>query len=122
VGLYKLTHSARKRLVSNLENRKCDGLEREKSPHTIVVYILVSKFASVQMQLVPLHDGLNEKVQKLHRDLEEQIHTNTQLLAENSQKQVELKVGLYKLNPVRRRRRRRGRRRRRLYKLNALSP
>ena len=36
---------------------------------------------------------MNEKVQKLHRDLEEQIHTNTQLLAENSQKQVELKVG-----------------------------
>ena len=32
------------------------------------------------------------KVQKLHHDLEEQIHTNTQLLAENSQKQVELKV------------------------------
>mmetsp|Transcript_826 Transcript_826/g.1952 ORF Transcript_826/g.1952 Transcript_826/m.1952 type:complete len:874 (+) Transcript_826:61-2682(+) len=38
------------------------------------------------------YNGLNEKVQKLHRDLEEQIHTNTQLLAENSQKQVELKV------------------------------
>ncbi|GAX75026.1 hypothetical protein CEUSTIGMA_g2472.t1 [Chlamydomonas eustigma] len=35
---------------------------------------------------------LNEKVQKLHHDLEEQIHTNTQLLAENSQRQVELKV------------------------------
>lgn len=35
---------------------------------------------------------LNEKVQKLHRDLEEQIHTNTQLLAENSQKQMELKM------------------------------
>ena len=34
---------------------------------------------------------LNEKVQKLHHDLEEQIHTNTQLLAENSQKVVELK-------------------------------
>jgi chromosome segregation ATPase len=38
------------------------------------------------------YNNLNEKVQKLHRDLEEQIHTNTQLLAENSQKQVELKV------------------------------
>ena len=38
------------------------------------------------------YNHLNEKVQKLHRDLEEQIHTNTQLLAENSQKQVELKV------------------------------
>ena len=34
---------------------------------------------------------LNEKVQKLHHDLEDQIHTNTQLLAENSQKAVELK-------------------------------
>ena len=34
---------------------------------------------------------LNEKVQKLHHDLEDQIHTNTQLLAENSQKVVELK-------------------------------
>eukprot|EP00955_Chlamydomonas_euryale_P009494 101406-Chlamydomonas_euryale.AAC.4 len=38
------------------------------------------------------YNQLNEKVQKLHHDLEEQIHTNTQLLAENSQKQVELKV------------------------------
>ena len=34
---------------------------------------------------------LNEKVQKLHHDLEDQIHTNTQLLAENSQKALELK-------------------------------
>lgn len=34
------------------------------------------------------YNQLNEKVQKLHHDLEEQIHTNTQLLAENSQKQV----------------------------------
>lgn len=37
------------------------------------------------------YNHLNEKVLKLHHDLEEQIHTNTQLLAENSQKQVELK-------------------------------
>jgi predicted nuclease with TOPRIM domain len=32
------------------------------------------------------------QVTKLHQDLEEQIHSNTQLLAENSQKQVELKL------------------------------
>jgi predicted nuclease with TOPRIM domain len=32
------------------------------------------------------------QVTKLHGDLEEQIHNNTQLLAENSQKQVELKL------------------------------
>ena len=32
------------------------------------------------------------QVIKLHSDLEEQIHANTQLLAENSQKQVELKI------------------------------
>ncbi|GFH17729.1 uncharacterized protein HaLaN_14421 [Haematococcus lacustris] len=38
------------------------------------------------------YNQLNEKVQKLHHDLEEQIHTNTQLLADNSQKQVELRV------------------------------
>ena len=36
-------------------------------------------------------NALNEKVAKLHRDLGEQIHTNTQLLAENSQKQGELR-------------------------------
>uniref|UniRef100_A0A061SN17 Flagellar associated protein n=1 Tax=Tetraselmis sp. GSL018 TaxID=582737 RepID=A0A061SN17_9CHLO len=35
---------------------------------------------------------LSEKSQKLHHDLEEQMHSNTQLLAENSQRQVELKV------------------------------
>ncbi|KAI5082160.1 hypothetical protein GOP47_0001903 [Adiantum capillus-veneris] len=37
-------------------------------------------------------DAVNQKVTKLHSDLEEQIHANTQLLAENSQKQVELKI------------------------------
>mmetsp|Transcript_12291 Transcript_12291/g.30037 ORF Transcript_12291/g.30037 Transcript_12291/m.30037 type:complete len:870 (-) Transcript_12291:348-2957(-) len=49
-----------------------------------------AKFASEKVQKE--YNQLNEKVQKLHHDLEEQIHTNTQLLAENSQKQVELKV------------------------------
>ncbi len=39
------------------------------------------------------YNQLNEKVQKLHHDLEEQIHTNTQLLADNSQKQVRLDSG-----------------------------
>ncbi|KAJ7531789.1 hypothetical protein O6H91_14G058500 [Diphasiastrum complanatum] len=37
-------------------------------------------------------DAVNQKVTKLHSDLEEQIHANTQLLAENSQKQVEVKI------------------------------
>lgn len=41
------------------------------------------------------YNQLNEKVQKLHHDLEEQIHTNTQLLAENSQKQVGLHASMY---------------------------
>ncbi|KAF5837043.1 hypothetical protein DUNSADRAFT_4923 [Dunaliella salina] len=49
-----------------------------------------AKFSSEKVQKE--FNQLNEKVQKLHHDLEEQIHTNTQLLAENSQKQVELKV------------------------------
>jgi len=34
------------------------------------------------------YNQLSDKVVKLHHDLEEQIHTNTQLLADNSQKQV----------------------------------
>ncbi|CAG9466383.1 unnamed protein product [Pedinophyceae sp. YPF-701] len=38
------------------------------------------------------YNALSEKVQKLHHDLDEQIHQNTQLLAENSQRQVELKL------------------------------
>lgn len=33
----------------------------------------------------------NLQVSKLHHDLEEAIHTNTQLLAESSAKQVELR-------------------------------
>jgi len=45
-----------------------------------------AKFSSEKVQKE--FNQLNEKVQKLHHDLEEQIHTNTQLLAENSQKQV----------------------------------
>ncbi|PNH05361.1 hypothetical protein TSOC_008387 [Tetrabaena socialis] len=49
-----------------------------------------SKLATEKVQKE--YNLLNEKMQKLHHDLEEQIHTNTQLLAENSAKQVELKV------------------------------
>eukprot|EP01018_Ginkgo_biloba_P005612 Gb_23651 [translate_table: standard] len=37
-------------------------------------------------------DMVNQKVTELHSDLEEQIFANTQLLAENSQKQMELKI------------------------------
>lgn len=43
---------------------------------------------------------LSEKSQKLHHDLEEQIHNNTQLLAENSQRQVELKVKDDEINQI----------------------
>lgn len=46
------------------------------------------------------YNQLNEKVQKLHHDLEDQIHTNTQLLAENSQKQVELKSKEDEINQI----------------------
>mmetsp|Transcript_20814 Transcript_20814/g.48084 ORF Transcript_20814/g.48084 Transcript_20814/m.48084 type:complete len:895 (+) Transcript_20814:173-2857(+) len=38
------------------------------------------------------NDALTQKTQKLQQDLEEQISTNTQLLAENAQRQVELKL------------------------------
>mmetsp|Transcript_9189 Transcript_9189/g.18313 ORF Transcript_9189/g.18313 Transcript_9189/m.18313 type:complete len:872 (-) Transcript_9189:80-2695(-) len=37
------------------------------------------------------NDSLTQKTQKLQQDLEEQISTNTQLLAENAQRQIELK-------------------------------
>lgn len=43
---------------------------------------------------------LNEKVQKLHHDLEDQIHTNTQLLAENGSKALELKQKEAEINDV----------------------
>uniref|UniRef100_A0A383VEV0 Cilia- and flagella-associated protein 58 central coiled coil domain-containing protein n=1 Tax=Tetradesmus obliquus TaxID=3088 RepID=A0A383VEV0_TETOB len=36
-------------------------------------------------------NALSEKVSKLHHDLEEAVHTNTQLLADSSSKQVELR-------------------------------
>ncbi|PRP78294.1 flagellar associated protein [Planoprotostelium fungivorum] len=38
------------------------------------------------------YESLNQRTQKLQQDLEEQISNNTQLLAENSQRQVELKA------------------------------
>ena len=37
------------------------------------------------------YSGLAEKVGRLHHSLEEHIHANTQLLADNSQRQVEIK-------------------------------
>ncbi len=36
-------------------------------------------------------DSLNQKILKMQQDLEDQIHSNTQLLTENSQRHVELK-------------------------------
>ena len=38
------------------------------------------------------YNGLAEKVARLHHTLEEHIHTNTQLLSDNSQRQVEIKA------------------------------
>ncbi|KAG2452283.1 hypothetical protein HYH02_003307 [Chlamydomonas schloesseri] len=49
-----------------------------------------AKFATEKVQKE--YNMLNERMQKLHHDLEEQIHTNTQLLTENSAKQVELRA------------------------------
>ena len=46
------------------------------------------------------YDVLNEYVQKLHQHLDEQTHSNTQLLAENSQKQVELKAKEEEVNSI----------------------
>ena len=58
----------------------------------VTVYLLHHCLSQVATDRVQKEFNLlNEKVQKLHHDLEDQIHTNTQLLAENSQKAVELK-------------------------------
>eukprot|EP00002_Diphylleia_rotans_P004987 TRINITY_DN1392_c1_g3_i1.p1 TRINITY_DN1392_c1_g3~~TRINITY_DN1392_c1_g3_i1.p1 ORF type:complete len:887 (-),score=260.76 TRINITY_DN1392_c1_g3_i1:165-2825(-) len=38
------------------------------------------------------YDNLNQRTLKLQQDLEEQMHTNTQLIAENSQRTLEIKV------------------------------
>lgn len=38
------------------------------------------------------YELLNQRTLKLSQDLEDQINTNTQLLAENSQRQMELKL------------------------------
>eukprot|EP00958_Prasinococcus_capsulatus_P017401 scaffold1959_cov403-Prasinococcus_capsulatus_cf.AAC.11 len=45
-------------------------------------------------------DMLSITVQKLHQKLDEQVHANTQLLAENSQKQVELQVKEDEINQI----------------------
>ena len=47
------------------------------------------------------NDQLTQKTQKLQQDLEEQISTNAQLLAENSQRQVELKLKGDEINHMR---------------------
>lgn len=46
----------------------------------------------VNERLQKEHNGLTEKVARLHHTLEEHVHTNTQLLADNSQRQVEIKA------------------------------
>ena len=72
-----------------------------QSEETVVRYeqmLRESKQATEKVQKE--YNQLNEKVQKLHHDLEDQIHTNTQLLAENSQKQVELKSKEDEINQI----------------------
>jgi hypothetical protein len=86
-----------KELRTNLENRQQEIKQRqlqitstEEQVARLEQLVRESKLGTEKVQKE--YNQLNEKVQKLHHDLEEQIHTNTQLLAENSQKQVELKV------------------------------
>ena len=86
-----------KELRQNLELRQSEMKQKlaqisstEEQTQKLEQMVRDSKMATDRVQKE--YNQLNEKVQKLHHDLEEQIHTNTQLLAENSQKQVELKV------------------------------
>eukprot|EP00798_Chlamydomonas_sp_ICE-L_P006525 gene6525-3166_t len=86
-----------KELRLNLELRQGEIKQKqvqvtttEESVQRLEMTLRDAKFGTEKIQKE--YNQLNEKVQKLHHDLEEQIHTNTQLLAENSQKQMELKV------------------------------
>ena len=85
-----------KQLKSALEARQADiktksaaAQQSEEQVRRLEQMLRESQVATDRVQKE--FNLLNEKVQKLHHDLEDQIHTNTQLLAENSQKAVELK-------------------------------
>ncbi|MEW5313648.1 MAG: hypothetical protein WDW38_005199 [Sanguina aurantia] len=73
-----------------IKQKQLQVASTEESVQRLEQMLRDSKFSTEKVQKE--FNQLNEKVQKLHHDLEEQIHTNTQLLGDNSQKQVELKV------------------------------
>ncbi|KAG2452279.1 hypothetical protein HYH02_003303 [Chlamydomonas schloesseri] len=75
---------------SEIKQKQVQMTSTEEQVAKLEQMVRDSKAATEKVQKE--YNMLNEKMQKLHHDLEEQIHTNTQLLAENSAKQVELKV------------------------------
>ncbi|KAG2443529.1 hypothetical protein HXX76_001881 [Chlamydomonas incerta] len=75
---------------SEIKQKQLQMTSTEEQVAKLEQMVRDSKAATEKVQKE--YNLLNEKMQKLHHDLEEQIHTNTQLLAENSAKQVELKV------------------------------
>ncbi|MEW5300885.1 MAG: hypothetical protein WDW36_003781 [Sanguina aurantia] len=82
-----------------IKQKQLQVASTEESVQRLEQMLRDSKFSTEKVQKE--FNQLNEKVQKLHHDLEEQIHTNTQLLGDNSQKQVELRAQEDEISQIR---------------------
>lgn len=69
-----------------------DPLLQMRMPPVLTLQGLLRESQQANERLQKEYNALTDKVQRLHHTLEEHIHTNTQLLADNSQRQVEIKA------------------------------
>jgi chromosome segregation ATPase len=75
---------------SELKQKQLQIGSADEQQTKLNIMLSTAKASTEKMQKE--YNQLNDRVTKLHADLEEQIHQNTELLADNCQKQVSLKL------------------------------
>ncbi|KAL4439847.1 hypothetical protein ABPG75_002848 [Micractinium tetrahymenae] len=86
-----------KELRASLEARQQDIRDKQLAVQQSTEYVeklkgLLRESQQANERLQKEYNALTEKVARLHHTLEEHVHSNTQLLADNSQRQVEIKA------------------------------
>ncbi|PRW33224.1 flagellar associated isoform A [Chlorella sorokiniana] len=86
-----------KELRASLEARQQDIRDKQAAVQQSAEHVeklkgLLRESQQASERLQKEYNALSDKVARLHHTLEEHVHTNTQLLADNSQRQVEIKA------------------------------
>ena len=83
------------------ELKSKQGMVTQSEEHVARLEMMLKEQNSSTNKAKKEYNGLVEKVEKLHVELDEQLHANQQLVSENHQKQVELKVKEDEISSVR---------------------